>query len=63
MEAFRHRVVALLCARDSEIDDQLHDRVSGGVEAIIDAAVEQAALQARGPQDGLPGQGNALDSK
>jgi hypothetical protein len=53
------------CARDFEIGDQLlghwHDRVSAGVEAIIETAGEQAALQARGAQDGLLGQGDALE--
>jgi hypothetical protein len=67
VESFAEHVVAVLGAGDLEIAGEFlrheEEGVAGGVEDLGEAGGEQAGLEARGAEEGLLGEGDALDGE
>jgi len=67
VESFAEHVVAVLGVGDLEIAGEFlrheEEGVAGGVEDLGEAGGEQAGLEARGAEEGLLGEGDALDGE
>jgi len=69
VESFAQRVIAVLGAGDFDIpitgELRVHEdhRVTGLVEGLVEAGGEEAGFEARGTEDGLLGEGEALDGE
>jgi hypothetical protein len=69
VESFAQYVVAVLGAGDFDIASTNEfighedDGVTGGVEGLVEAGGEEAGLEARGAEDSLLGEGEALDGE
>ncbi len=69
VESFAQHVVAVLGAGDFDIPipgeffGHEDHRVTGGVEGLVEASGEEAGLKARGAEESLLGEGEALDGE
>jgi hypothetical protein len=69
MESFAQQPVTVLGARDFDIpitdEFRAHEEhgVTGGVEGLVEASGEEAGLEARGAEDSLLREGDALDGE